>query len=135
LVNSISAPNGGRLLPNKTPFNKEYLPGYTGHIPYKKEIYKGDADNSEKQDCSICFDALEDGQEIAYTTLVKEDGQTEIPAGKLHCNCMMQYLHSQTQNLWDTEGDNVFTFKCPFRNKITFTRCKLDIQFAYKTTL
>ena len=27
------------MLPNKTPFNKEYLPGYTGHIPYKKEIY------------------------------------------------------------------------------------------------
>lgn len=39
LLQSISAPNGGRLLPNKTPFNKEYLPGYTGHIPYKKEIY------------------------------------------------------------------------------------------------
>jgi hypothetical protein len=26
-------------LPNRTPFNKDYLPGYTGHIPYKKEIY------------------------------------------------------------------------------------------------
>jgi hypothetical protein len=105
------------------------------NMPYKTEIYKGPVDNSEKQDCSICFDALEDGQEIAYTTLVKEDDQTEIPAGKLHCRCMMQYLHSQTQNLCNTEGDNVFTFKCPFRNKITFTRCKLDIQFAYKTTL
>ena len=27
------------MLPNRTPFNRDYLPGYTGHIPYKKEIY------------------------------------------------------------------------------------------------
>ena len=30
---------GGRLSPYRTPFNKDYLPGYTGHIPYRKEIY------------------------------------------------------------------------------------------------
>lgn len=23
----------------RTPFRTDYLPGYTGHIPYKKEIY------------------------------------------------------------------------------------------------
>jgi len=30
---------GGRLTPYRTPFQKDYLPGYTGHIPYRKEIY------------------------------------------------------------------------------------------------
>lgn len=24
---------------SRVPFKREYLPGYTGHVPYKKEIY------------------------------------------------------------------------------------------------
>jgi len=105
------------------------------NMPFKTEIYKVPVDNGETHDCSICLDTLKHGEEIAYTTLVKEDDKTEIPAGKLHRKCMMQHLHSQTQSIYNTNDDGVFVFKCPFRNKITFTRCKLDIQFAYKTTL
>ncbi len=35
---SATATAGARIV-NRTNFNTEYLPGYTGHIPYKKEIY------------------------------------------------------------------------------------------------
>jgi Ribonuclease G/E len=107
------------------------------NMPFKKEIYKVPIDTSEKHDCSICLDVIEDGQEVAYTTIYKEEEGLEIPAGKLHCKCMMQHLYCQQQsfNILDNHEERIFTFKCPFRNKITFTRCKLDIQFAYKTAL
>ena len=34
-----SSETAGKHVPHRTPFNTDYLPGYTGHIPYKKEIY------------------------------------------------------------------------------------------------
>jgi hypothetical protein len=36
---STTAAPGGRPPLKKTPFHTNYLPGYTGHIPYQKEIY------------------------------------------------------------------------------------------------
>jgi hypothetical protein len=106
------------------------------NLPFRKEIYTQKDD--EKHDCPICLDAIDNNQVVAYTSSVKENDGEEIPTGKLHYKCMMQYLHCQTQTArnWNaTAKENIFTFKCPFRNKISFTRCKLDIQFAYKTDL
>lgn len=112
--------------------NKD-IPWTMLNLPFKKEVYVQD-ESCEKQDCAICLDKVENNQEVSYTISVKEDDGTEVPTGKLHFACMMQHLNSDTARSWSS-NESIFTFKCPFRNKITFTRCKLDIQFAYKTEL
>ncbi len=111
--------------------NKD-IPWTMLNLPFKVEVHMQE-ESSEKHDCAICLDAIENNQVISYTTSNKEDDGTEIACGKLHLKCMMHHLHSQTTRRSDNEY--IFTFKCPFRNKITFTRCKLDIQFAYKTDM
>ncbi len=128
-INIIALKRVRKLLMKKTPWTMI-------NLPFKKETFVEPTDSSEKTDCCICLQTLETNDEVAYTTIQKEDG-TEIPSGKLHYGCMLQCLHNQAYSprLDNDHNGGVFTFTCPFRNKITFTRCKLDIQFAYKTDL
>jgi hypothetical protein len=106
------------------------------NMPYKNEVYKcSESDTTEE--CCICSCEIENNAKVAYTTITKED-MTTVNTGKLHEVCMMKYIDYQIMNLTEFRRNNpgkVLCFKCPSRNSITFTRCKLDIQFAYKTEL
>ena len=101
------------------------------NLPYTRETYTpGDSE----EECCICSDALENGDEVAYTSIQNEKQET-IPSAKMHDQCFIRYLRHQTYEYDNFELENpnkVYCFKCPARNSITFTRCKLDIQFAYK---
>jgi hypothetical protein len=107
------------------------------NMPFKKEIYTQE-EGCEKAECPICYDSIDNNQIVAYTTSIKETDGEEIPTNKIHYDCMMQHLDCQihtVRNWTATSNEHIFTFKCPFRNNISFVRCKLDIQFAYKTDL
>ena len=57
---------GGVLINKRTPFRTDYLPGYTGHIPYKKEIYG----------CTLGdVNRIVQGKEVAKTTNFEVDDQ------------------------------------------------------------
>lgn len=101
------------------------------NMPFRQEIYQ---ELCETNDCCICSCDLQQGDHIAYTVSYKDD-ETELPAAKVHSKCMMKYLHHQRHELLSNQGNKIVAFKCPYRNPITFTRCKLDVQFAYRTDL
>jgi hypothetical protein len=125
LINVISLNRIQKML-------KKQIPWTMLNMPFKNEVYT--AVEGKHEDCSICFDQLSSNQMVAYTSSSKESDDTEIPTAKVHLNCMMHHLHYQKQNADRGEG-RIFVFSCPFRNKISFTRCKLDLQFAYKKEL
>jgi hypothetical protein len=106
------------------------------NMPYKYEKYTC---NESQEECYICSDTLKNDDEIAYTTIQNKKQET-IPSGKMHNICLMRYFQHQIfeyNNSFDDENHKktFFCFKCPSRNIITFTRCKLDIQFVYETEL
>jgi hypothetical protein len=125
-INVIALDRITKMMNKKTPWT--FI-----NMPFKTEIYE---ETEEKTECCICSCSLDHNQKVAYTVSQKKDG-TEIPAMKLHYKCMMKYLHHQKEDIVNSEtfGNSRYaytSYKCPCRNEITFTRCKIDIQFLYK---
>lgn len=75
--------------------------------------------------CCICFEQFVNGEKISYTASKKED--KEIPASKMHYKCCMKYLEHQMDTVINTISSSPyeFTFRCPCRNKIDFSTCKI----------
>ena len=105
------------------------------NMPYTRETYKL---SDSKEECCICSDEFANNDEIAYTSIQNDKNDLIATSAKMHNRCLMRYLLHQKNDYdeFNVENPNkVFCFKCPMRNTITFTRCKLDIQFAYKTEM
>ena len=104
------------------------------NMPYTCEKYTS---CESEEECCICSDGLKNDEEIAYTSIQNEKLE-KVTSAKMHNRCFMRYLRHQIHDYEDFKEEHpnkVYCFKCPMRNSITFTRCKLDIQFAYNTEL
>jgi len=95
------------------------------NMPYKIEK---SVDAACQDNCCVCFSNIEVGEEKAYTVTHTENGD-KLEGAKMHHMCFLQYLYHQQKDY--VIGDDVFIFKCPYRNPVDFRKCISDISTAY----
>lgn len=100
------------------------------NMPFETKLYREvNTDENQVTECAICTKSFQADDKIAYTTSTKDDKVISCPY--MHYKCCMKHLNYQAKQA-PTYHREVFVFRCPFRNIITFSRCALDIQFIYK---
>ena len=101
---------------------KERFPWTITNLPFEmRKIEEKDVNNKT---CSICLSEFElDENAIITYPCSKKD----TPGNTIHKNCMIGYLKKQDEeNQKFIDDSEKFTFKCPYRYKIDFTKCSCD---------
>lgn len=94
------------------------------NLPFNVEPFiKKDIRTDET--CCICKEEFVHNESVSYTSVKKDD--LDIHAPKMHYTCLMKYLRVQRKNNTGNT-DTTFTFKCPVRNIIDFSKCNSDIE-------
>lgn len=100
------------------------------NLPFRTDLFKL-VDKAQQEDCSICMGELKQGEQVSYT--VRRENNKELCGCKMHYTCFMNYLSHQRlaarQN--PAENDEVFIFRCPYRNPIDLRHCIFDIKNIY----
>jgi len=104
------------------------------NMPFKTRTPSIDPAPEACNECCICSCSFQENEHVVYTEMRKEDAF--IPSAHMHYKCCMQYLSHQMQRAEESpDNTRKYVFKCPFRQEIDFLKCRLDIQFAYKTDM
>lgn len=99
------------------------------NLPFNiKKISSKYPKNNYKEECMICLSEIKKKQLVSYMSVTSSNGEL-INCAKIHYQCFMENLASQSAAIIEDNLNKVTVFKCPLRNEIDFSKCNKNLEY------